>query len=227
MRNTTIALPKYRSDLLAAISGRYVATKIARFDRAGLADPVDGTVFCFVEWRGPGPSGPEVCQVLRRSSHHGKVYITAVLDDDSLDVRLQAVHAGADDHITGPLTSHALCERMESFGLRRADSEQDDTLKIGDYLVSLSAHQLHWKGDLLPLRPGEFALMVALLNRRNRLLSLEEIIAISGVAPGSIQKRTVHVWMGRLRRVLGEHGIDGHIRSVRSLGYVFDYTDPA
>lgn len=169
----------------------------------------------------------EVFRELRNDFRGEMLFITAVLDCDDLSASQATMRVGADESMLGPLTPQALCARIERRGLQRVEAAGGDILEIGDYMVDLATQRLFWNARKLALRPSEFKLFTALLRTRNRLMSLEEIIAISGTVPGTIKKRTVHVWMGRLRRILNEHGIGDHIRSVRSMGYVFDYPDQA
>ena len=64
--------------------------------------------------------------------------------------------------------------------------------------------------------------MTKLLSRPDRLLSRAEIIERIGDATEVGDERTVDVWVGRLRRTLETHGATGLLRTVRSMGYVFD-----
>ncbi len=225
VRHTTIAIPKHRSDLFDSVSGSYLSTQCARYDRGRLIDPVRGMVWCFVEANTGEDRAIDLCRQLRDHPRGDLFFITAVLDGVGVSPSELAARAGADECIPGPLTPQALSARIERRGVKRVEAGGGDILEIGDYTVDLATQRMFWTGKLLALRPSEFKLFTALLRSRNRLMSLEEIIAISGTAPGTIKKRTVHVWMGRLRRILNEQGIGEHIRSVRSMGYVFDYPD--
>lgn len=227
VRHTTIVIPKHRSDLFDSVSGNYVATQCARYDSGGLIDSVRGMVWCFVEWSQTGAAALETCRLLRESPRGELFFISVVLDGADPAAVPEAMRAGVDECIPGPLTPQTLRARIERRGLQRGEAAGGHVLEIGGYTVDLAAQRLFWQGQYLVLRPREFKIFVALLRNRNRLLSLEEIITVSGAAPGSIKKRTVHVWMVRLRRVLNELGIGEHIRSVRSMGYVLDYPDHA
>jgi two-component system, OmpR family, phosphate regulon response regulator PhoB len=226
LRQTTIAIPEHRSDLLSAIDGRYAGARVVAFGNSGLLDSVDGSVWCFVEWRAPDPASAALCQQLRRYQSRAKFRLTVVVDVDTPAVRRSAILAGADDVVAGKLSAEVLCKLLEERGLERVEGDQARLIEVGRYTIDFKAQEISWDKVPLALRPSEFRLLSALVRSRNRLLTLEEIIVISGTVPGSIQKRTVHVWMGRLRKVLAHHGIEHHIRSIRLMGYVFDYPGP-
>lgn len=59
----------------------------------------------------------------------------------------------------------------------------------------------------------------------DRVLSRGDLIAALGKQEPPIDKRTVDVWIGRLRRALRKVGAGERVRTVRSLGYVYDSYD--
>ena len=52
-----------------------------------------------------------------------------------------------------------------------------------------------------------------------------DLIAALGKQEPPIDERTVDVWVGRLRRALRKVGAGERVRTVRSLGYVYDSYD--
>ena len=56
----------------------------------------------------------------------------------------------------------------------------------------------------------------------DRVLSRQDLIAGLGKQDPPIDERTVDVWVGRLRRALQAAGAGQPLRTVRSMGYVYD-----
>lgn len=95
------------------------------------------------------------------------------------------------------------------------------------FVIDLPAHRARWCGRPLALRPNELRLLAMLAQHPDRLLTRSQLIAMLGKGCGGIDLRTVDVWIGRLRRALREQGAPDVVRTVRSLGYVFDTLAPA
>ena len=77
-------------------------------------------------------------------------------------------------------------------------------------------------GKPLVLPPNEFRLLLFFAENPNRVMTREQLIAGLGKQEPAIDERTVDVWVGRLRRALRQAGAGNPLRTVRSLGYVFD-----
>jgi two-component system phosphate regulon response regulator PhoB len=61
-----------------------------------------------------------------------------------------------------------------------------------------------------------------LAENANRTLSRPEIVSGLGKKEEMIDERTVDVWIGRLRKAIKAAGGGNPLRTVRSIGYVFD-----
>ena len=79
-----------------------------------------------------------------------------------------------------------------------------------------------WAGRAILLRPNEFRLLRFFAENPNQVHSRPDLIAGLGKLDPPIDERTVDVWIGRLRRALKSAGAGNPLRTVRSLGYVFD-----
>ena len=188
--------------------------------------PPDASAWCFIDWLGQAMSGIEICRRLRALPQSQPPHITMVIEGEDPQARARALAAGADDYMPGPLDASRLAERLRFY---TANLEQSaDQFRAGQahkssgLLLDPAAHQVRWQGRLIPLRPREFRLLALFMSRPDRLLSRTEIIERIGDAGAVGDERTVDVWIGRLRRTLEAHGAAGLLRTVRSMGYVFD-----
>ncbi len=174
--------------------------------------------WCFVDWLLEDMSGLEVCRRLRAAPATSASHITMVLDSEDAASRSRALVAGADDYMLGPLTAESFTKRLRLYtGNRPALNKAASGLTL-----DAEAQQVRWQGRLIPLRPREISLLQLFLDQPDRLLSRSKIIALLGKESDVLDERTVDVWVGRLRRTLETHGLNGVLRTVRSMGYVFD-----
>ena len=80
----------------------------------------------------------------------------------------------------------------------------------------------------MALRP-DLAIIAGAVPAATRVLDVGcgdgDLIAALGKQEPPIDERTVDVWIGRLRRALRKVGAGERVRTVRSLGYVYDSYD--
>ena len=89
-------------------------------------------------------------------------------------------------------------------------------------LIDAAALQARWAGEPLTLRPNEFRLLRFFAENPDQVLSRQDLIQGIGKQEPPIDERTVDVWIGRLRRALKSAGAGDPLRTIRSLGYVYD-----
>jgi two-component system phosphate regulon response regulator PhoB len=194
----------------------------ARIDAQGPRQLVEGPVWAFVDWFMDEMAGLEMCRRLRADQRTADAHITMVLENDDLEDRRRALKAGADDYIVGPLDRTAVLDRVLAVQLDRQMHNPTRRIEAGPLAIDLAALQARWAGEPIALRPNEFRLLRFFAENPNRVLSRDEMIAGLGKQEPAIDERTVDVWIGRLRRSLKAAGAGNPLRTVRTLGYVFD-----
>lgn len=195
------------------------------FDRLGADGPrrlVEGPMWAFVDWVLPDLAGLEMCRRLRADPRTAEAHVTMVLEADDADDRRRALRAGADDYVIGPLSRTAVLDRVLALQSRGADRHATHRVELGALMIDLAALQARWNGEPIVLRPNEFRLLRFLAENPNRVLTRDDLINGLGKREPAIDERTVDVWIGRLRRSIKTAGGGNPLRTVRSLGYVFD-----
>jgi two-component system, OmpR family, phosphate regulon response regulator PhoB len=94
-------------------------------------------------------------------------------------------------------------------------------LKAGD----IELDQIRWRvtRGVRDVRagPAELRLLALLMQNRGRVLTRDEILN-SAWPEGTVDVRTVDVYIGRLRRALNRGKDRDPIRTVRNAGYIFE-----
>ena len=194
----------------------------ARLGSDGPKQLVEGPAYAFVDWVMDDMAGLEMCRRLRADQRMGDAHVTMVLENDDIEDRRRALKAGADDYVVGPLDRTLVLDRVLALQSDRQPRHATQRLDFGALVIDLAALQARWAGAPILLRPNEFRLLRYFAENANRVLSREELIAGLGKQEPAIDERTVDVWVGRLRRALKSAGAGNPLRTVRSLGYVFD-----
>lgn len=195
------------------------------FDTIGPDGPkrlVDGPTWTFVDWVMDDLAGLEMCRRLRADPRTADAHVTMVLEQDDIEDRRRALRAGADDYIVGPLSRTAVLDRVLALQSRHSERHASQRVELGELSIDMAALQARWNGEPIMLRPNEFRLLRFLAENPNRVLSREDLINGLGKREPPIDERTVDVWVGRLRRAIKAAGGGNPLRTVRSMGYVFD-----
>jgi two-component system phosphate regulon response regulator PhoB len=170
----------------------------------------------------PTISGLEMCRRLRADPRTADAHVTMVLEEDDAEDRRRALRAGADDYLVGPLSRTAVLDRVLALQSRGAERHATRRFEAGALTIDMAALQARWAGEPIVLRPNEFRLLRFFAENPNRVLTREDLISGLGKREPAIDERTVDVWVGRLRRAIKAAGGGNPLRTVRSLGYVFD-----
>ena len=196
-----------------------------RFDRLTPAGPqrlIEGPICAFVGWVLEDLSGLEMCRRLRADPRTVSAHITMVLESCDPEDKRRALAAGADDYMVGPIDRTTVLDRVLALGTGKAGIISGRPFHLGDLEIDMGALQARWAGKAISLRPNEFRLLRYLAENADRVLSRQDLIDGLGKQEPPIDERTVDVWIGRLRRALRSAGAQEPIRTVRSMGYVYD-----
>ena len=172
----------------------------------------------------PKKTGIDVCRELRARSRVPIIMVTAKSSEIDTVVGLEV---GADDYVTKPFRLRELVARMRAV-MRRAPGAEDgdeagETIEVDGLRLDPERHEVHLRGDLLPLPLKEFELLELLMGNAGRVLTRETLIdRIWG--PNYVgDTKTLDVHIKRLRaKVEEDPSKPSRITTVRGLGYKFE-----
>jgi DNA-binding response OmpR family regulator len=166
----------------------------------------------------PGMDGLTLCAELRREAATRDLPVVMLTARGDEADRIVGLEMGADDYVVKPFSPKELVARVRAL-FRRLDRKPDSEtpLNFGALHVDASRHAVRWGDRPVRLTAKEFALLVALVEAKGRVLSrqalLEEVWGYS-YAEGT---RTVDVHVRRLREKIPE--LAPSILTVKTLGY--------
>ena len=148
---------------------------------------------------------------------------------DTVD-RVVGLEIGADDYVTKPFDLRELLARVRSVGRRAVAqlkpstvvTDSPNALRFHGFMLDVERRKLTDANDNeITLTTGEFALLVALVEKPGNLLSRDALLRRTHHRDAGPFDRTIDVQIGRLRKKLGDDGKDPRIiKSVRGAGYV-------
>ena len=172
----------------------------------------------------PGFDGVEVCRQLRGFSNAYVIMLTARTEEVD---KIVGLAVGADDYVTKPFSPRELVARIKAL-LRRPRGiaatgglEAPPIRHFGELIVNESRHEVSRRGDVLPLTPREFALLVLLVSQPGRVFTREQLLErVWGDAYYDDHAVDVHV--GNLRKKVEDDSAHPvYIETVRGVGYRF------
>lgn len=171
--------------------------------------------------------GFAVARRLRADWSGGLLMVTG--RGDTVD-RVVGLEIGADDYVTKPFDLRELLARVRSVGRRAVvqlepsptTTDSPNTLRFHGFMLDVERRKLtDASGNEIALTTGEFALLVALLEKQGHLLSRDDLLRRTHRRDAEPFDRTIDVQIGRLRKKIGDDGKDPRIiKSVRGAGYV-------
>lgn len=183
---------------------------------------LDGPVWIFVDWVLADLSGLDMVRRLRADVRTANAHITMVLEQCDDEDKRRALRAGADDYVIGPVDRTILLDRVLALMGERDIPYSHQVVQRGPLVLDIDAWRASWAGQIVELTPHEFRLLRFFAENPNRALKRSEVIAALGRDTATFDGRNVDAWVGRLRAVFSRAGVNLPLRTVRSVGYVYD-----
>jgi DNA-binding response OmpR family regulator len=170
----------------------------------------------------PGMDGYRVLRTLREDGSDTPVLILSARGEET--DKVLGFHLGADDYVAKPFGLLELLARIDALLRRaatgRAKPKLGGPISFGGVHIDPGTHTVRRHGEPVLLRPKEYDLLVALLQRRGQVASRAELLEEVWGYSGEVYSRTVDTHVAELRRKLEENAAEPrHILTVRKTGY--------
>ena len=166
----------------------------------------------------PGMQGQDFCRKLRARRDLTPILMLSALD--ALDERVAGLKLGADDYMGKPFEFDELIARIEALARRSAqfcDPAPQTLMQAGAITLDLESLEATVEGQPLDLTAKEREILKLFLSKPGRVFSRERILNSVWGASEDPLTNVVDVYVGRLRRKLGEQG--EKLQTVRGAGY--------
>ena len=169
----------------------------------------------------PSVDGEYVCKEIRKKSNVPIIIITS--KDNELD-ELLSINYGADHYITKPFNIQILLAKIASTLRRSNMGNLQDKIVTPDFIINLSNSTI-LKGDIeIELTKNELKILKYLNEKRNTIVSREEIMEYLWESESFIDDNTLSVNITRLRNKLEGLNLKELLETKRGQGYILVYT---
>lgn len=178
------------------------------------------------------PAGEDGISLARALRAQYEVPLIMLSGKNTTIDKVVCLEMGADDYITKPFEPRELLARVRTV-LRRfakritvqqpAGQDVSNEMCFAGWRLDPAHYRLSSpKGEAVRLTSQEFQLLTALVERRGRVLSREQILDIVASRNWTPYDRSIDVLIGKIRRKLRDDARDTRfIRTIRGVGYVF------
>ena len=159
--------------------------------------------------------------ILRRVRAAGSsAAVVIITARDQVADRIAGLDLGADDYLVKPFALDELLARLRAV-IRRRYQSTTTVVALGDLVIDSAARVVRRAGKPVTLSAREFALLEYLALRRGQIVTRAEIWGHVYDFAAEPSSNVVDVYVGYLRRKLGDGEAGGHrlIRTHRGLGY--------
>jgi two-component system OmpR family response regulator len=178
----------------------------------------------------PGEDGLSLCRALRAESDLPIIMLTA--KGDEVD-RVIGLEMGADDYLPKPFGSRELVARIKAVLRRGRETvaaasrrHRPERYRFDRWALDTAARELvRDDGVAVPLSTGEYDLLIALVERPQRVLSRDQLLDLARGRSAVGLDRSIDTQVSRLRKKLErDPGDPKIIRTVWGGGYMFTPT---
>lgn len=174
----------------------------------------------------PDADGTELLRRLRAAPVGGQpdpaTPVLIMTARDQVASRIAGLDMGADDYVVKPFDAGELAARIRALR-RRAHGRAQSLLQAGDLEIDTAARTVRRAGMPVELSAREFAVLLALVEVRPRVLSRAQIETRLYNFDQLLDSNAIEVHVHHLRRKLG----DTVIRTMRGVGYFVPGDAPA
>ena len=157
------------------------------------------------------------CREIRMQSNVPVLFLSS--RRDNMDI-VMAMNMGGDDYVQKPFSTEVLLAKISAL-LRRTYSyaPAPPPLEIRGAQLDARAGVLRWHGKTLELTRNEARILTTLLERKNAIVSREELMRALWDDDSFVDDNTLTVNIARLRRKLDDLGLHDVIATRKGLGY--------
>ncbi len=166
----------------------------------------------------PNMSGESVFKEVRKKFPDLPIIILTA--KDSVEDKVQALDAGADDYLTKPFSLDELLARVRAL-LRRPHDVLPDDITCGDIALNLTTRKVSRAGKDIPLTLKEFSILEYFMRHPNQVLTRDQILDHVWDYNFSSLSNIMDVHITNLRKKLRGKKKETLIQTVRGVGYRF------
>lgn len=166
------------------------------------------------------PDGSSMVLLEELKSMHKQDGVLIISARDSLDTKLEGLHAGADDYLTKPFHLPELMARIQAI-IRRHKFSGNNLIRFNEISIDLLRKEVFVNDNPVLLTRKEFDLLLYLVGNSKRVLSKNAIAEhLSGdMADMMVSFDFIYAHIKNLKKKMLQAGAVDYIKTVYGIGY--------
>lgn len=187
-------------------------------------EAIDPNILCslqpslaIVDWKTERSFGLEICRHLLRILPN--LAIILLTSDDSVNIRISALNAGALSCVAKPYILDELLARVRVH-TRNLPATSKTVLRCGSFVLNLTTREVYCDMKKIMLTAKEFDLLKLLMTHKNQVMTRHRIIQNVWGYDFIGESNLIEVYISSLRKKLQQPNRASLIHTVRMVGYV-------
>lgn len=168
----------------------------------------------------PDLDGLSILRRVRERASCSDMHVLLLTAKDSVSDRVAGLRAGADDYLTKPFSMDELLARVEAL-VRRRHGHKSPRIQYGDLEVDTSTRVVRRGGQIIELRPREYAVLHLLVLHAGEVVTRTQIEASIYDDQVEPMSNVVDAAIYALRQKIDGNTKPSLILTRRRMGYVF------
>ncbi|MEG0472356.1 MAG: response regulator transcription factor [Solibacillus sp.] len=224
MEESTILIIEDDADILEVLSlyvqnAGYHTLKATTIEEGWKLITTEAIDLMLVDINLPDGNGVDLVKRIREQSDAIIFFVTA---NDTIEDKLQGFDVGAADYITKPFIPKEVIARIKAH-LNRRNVQRKHQYTVSDVVIDFEEKSVFKAGEKLHLYTKERQILFYLVEHRNQVLSVDQIIDYVWGFEESVDMKAVTVHISMLRKKIEKNPAKPEIiQTVRGFGYIFN-----
>ena len=163
-------------------------------------------------------SGIDVLREIRRTYLMPVIVLSALSD---IDKKIECFRLGADDYMTKPFAREELMARIEACLRRTGGNFSSTQYKFGRMEVNFVNKMLTVDGNYVSMNRKTYDILELLVRNKEIIMTKQQIFDRIWGYYSTTGLSVIEINIFRLRKILSEFGLEGHLRTIKSTGYMW------
>lgn len=163
-------------------------------------------------------SGMDVLREVRRM-HLMPIIVLSALSD--IDKKIDCFRLGADDYMTKPFAHEELIARVEACLRRTGGNFSSTSYKFKNMKVNYVNKMVTVDGNYVPMNRKTYEILELLVRNKEIIMVKQQIFDRIWGYYSTTGPSVIEINVFRLRKILAEFGLDAHLKTIKSTGYMW------
>lgn len=163
-------------------------------------------------------SGTDVLREIRRT-HLMPIIVLSALSD--MDKKIDCFRLGADDYMTKPFAREELMARVEACLRRSGGNFSATSYKFKNMEVNFTSKMVKVDGNYVPMNRKTYEILELLVRNKEIIMVKQQIFDRIWGYYSTTGPSVIEINIFRLRKILSEFGLDVHLKTIKSTGYMW------